>query len=90
MRTVRESFSCTDHAKRVQHRKAPREATKRRNVGNTYHTQNAENALHAGPEALDREHATHAVHLQSVTGHVDNVLRTKRTQLVRAAPWSVS
>ena len=90
MRTVRDSFSCTDHAKRVQHRKAPPEATMRRNIRNTYHEQNAENALHAGPEALQREHATHAVHLQSVSGHVDNVLRTKRTQLVRASPWLVS
>ena len=90
MRPVRDSFSCTDHAKRPQHRKAPPEATKRRNIGNTWHAQNAENALHAGPEALEREHTTHALHLQSVSGHVDNVLRTKRTQLVRAAPSSVS
>ena len=35
MRTVRDNFSCTDHAKRVQHGKAPPEATKRRNIGNT-------------------------------------------------------
>ena len=90
MRTVRDSFSCTDHAKPVQHRKAPLEVTKRRNIGNTLHAQNAEKVLHVGPEALEREHATHAVHVQSVNGHVDNVLRTKRTQLVHAAPWSES
>ena len=35
MRTVRDSFSCTDYAKRVQHGKAALEATKRRNIGNT-------------------------------------------------------
>ena len=86
MRTVRDSFSCTNHAKRVQHGKAPPEAAKRRNIGNTWHAQNAENARHAGQEALERD----AVHLQSVSGHVNNVLRPERTQLVHAAPWSVS